>query len=90
MVTKAHSPQHIGVREFRDKASHYLGQGEALAIERHGEVIGYYIPVKRRDPEAAKKRLEQFEAALGDFLDKTGLSEDELADSLVISREADG
>ncbi len=59
-------PTHIGVREFRDKASHYLSKGEALAIEKHGEVIGYYIPVKR-DEAARKKALETFETKLEAF-----------------------
>ena len=80
-------PTHIGVREFRDKASHYLSKGEALAIEKRGEVIGYYIPVKR-DEEARKNALKAFEAKLGAFLEETGLSEDELAESLTIKREA--
>jgi antitoxin (DNA-binding transcriptional repressor) of toxin-antitoxin stability system len=88
MATKTSIPHHIGVREFRDKASHYLGKGEPLAIERHGEVIGYYIPVKRPDPEVTKRHLEAFEAALAGFLAKTGLSEAALADDLIISREA--
>ena len=81
-------PTHIGVREFRDKASHYLSKGEPLAIEKHGEVIGYYIPV-RRNETARKKALEAFEAKLGAFLEETGLSEDELAEGLTIKREAD-
>lgn len=79
---------HIGVREFRDRASHYLSRGEALAIEKHGEVIGYYIPVKR-DEAACKRALEAFETKLKTFLEETGLSEDELAESLTIKRETD-
>ena len=78
---------HIGVREFRDRASHYLSKGEALAIEKHGEVIGYYIPVKR-DEAARKEALKAFEVKLASFLKETGLSEDELAESLTIKREA--
>ena len=58
-----------------------------MAIEKHGEVIGYYIPVKR-DEEARKNALKAFEAKLGAFLEETGLSEDELAESLTIKREA--
>ena len=82
-----HKTTHVGVREFRDRASHYLSKGEALAIEKHGEVIGYYIPV--RQGEAARKAaLAAFEAKLNSFLEETGLSEDELAESLTIKREA--
>jgi len=43
--------EHVGVREFRDRATYYLKRGKPLAIERHGEVIGYFLPVRRRDPE---------------------------------------
>ena len=80
-------PTRVGVREFRDRASHYLSRGDALAIERHGEVIGYYIPV-RPDEGARQRALAAFEARLGAFLEETGLSEDELAEGLTIKREA--
>ncbi|MEM7737595.1 MAG: hypothetical protein AAF267_17580 [Deinococcota bacterium] len=79
-------PTHIGVREFRDRASHYLSKGDALAIEKHGEVIGYYIPVQR-DDAARKQALIAFEEKLAIFLEETGLSEEELAESLTIKRE---
>ena len=35
----------IGIREFRDRASHYLSSQEAIAVKRHGKLIGFYIPV---------------------------------------------
>jgi antitoxin (DNA-binding transcriptional repressor) of toxin-antitoxin stability system len=73
--------EHIGVREFRDKASHYLHLGKPLAIERHGEIVGYYIPVKKRNPEEVRRRLASLEEAIERVLAETGMSEDELADS---------
>jgi len=72
--------KHVGVREFRDKATHYLKLGEPLAIERHGEVIGYYLPVRRKDPEEIRKRLLVFEQALERFLKEAALSEAEFAE----------
>ena len=71
--------KHVGVREFRDRATYYLKQGQPLAIERHGEVIGYFLPVRRRDPEEIRKRLEAFEHALERFLAEAELPEDEFA-----------
>jgi PHD/YefM family antitoxin component YafN of YafNO toxin-antitoxin module len=57
------STQSIGIREFRDKLATYLLESEGpLAITRHGETIGYYLPTKRKRTEAEKKALE--EAAL--------------------------
>ena len=55
--------QSIGIREFRDKLATYLLQSEGpLAITRHGDTIGYYLPTRRKRTEAEKKALE--EAAL--------------------------
>ncbi len=35
----------VGIREFRSQLPHYLLEiGKPLAITRHGETIGYYIP----------------------------------------------
>ena len=49
--------QRIGIREFRESLSTYLLQSQApIAITRHGDTVGYYIPTRRkRTPE--KKRL---------------------------------
>ena len=71
--------EHVGVREFRDRATYYLRRGRPLAIERHGEVIGYFLPVRRKDPEEIRKRLEAFEQALERFLTETELPEEEFA-----------
>ena len=71
--------EHVGVREFRDRATYYLKQGNPLAIERHGEVIGYFLPVRRKDPEEIRKRLEAFEQALERFLTEAELPEEEFA-----------
>ncbi|UFP95891.1 hypothetical protein [Gloeobacter morelensis] len=35
----------IGVREFRDRASHYLASKHALGIRRNNRLIGVYIPL---------------------------------------------
>ena len=71
--------EHVGVREFRDRATYYLRRGRPLAIERHGEVIGYFLPVRRKDPEEIRKRLEAFEQALERFLSEAELPEEEFA-----------
>jgi len=35
----------VGIREFRSQLPHYLlGVGQPVAITRHGETVGYYIP----------------------------------------------
>ncbi len=50
MVTKI---KRIGVREFRDKATRYLSAEEVLGIERHGALVGYFVPVQSPDERSA-------------------------------------
>jgi len=68
----------LGVREFRDHATQYLAGDEILAIERHGQPIGFYIPTKGRRPEASDAAFERLERAIGRVLAQTGFSEEEL------------
>jgi hypothetical protein len=51
-----------------------------VAIERHGKLVGFYIPVAEHDEEKIKESLNKFEKALKKALNETGLSEDAFAD----------
>ncbi len=46
----------IGVREFRDQATALLSNGETLVIERHGEPIGFFVPINAKDRVAGRER----------------------------------
>lgn len=35
----------VGVRELRDNATRYLAGDDVLAVERHGSLVGYFVPV---------------------------------------------
>lgn len=80
--------RHVGVREFRDKATTYLSGDEVLSVERHGKPIGYYIPVRRASEEEARRALEEFDTAVGRFLEETGVTREELADALDLSKHS--
>jgi antitoxin (DNA-binding transcriptional repressor) of toxin-antitoxin stability system len=67
----------VGVREFRDHATQYLAGDEVLAVERHGQPIGFYIPARARRPEASRAAFERLERAIERVLAQTGLSEEE-------------
>jgi antitoxin (DNA-binding transcriptional repressor) of toxin-antitoxin stability system len=69
----------VGVREFRDKATSLMSMGETLVIERHGRPIGFFIPIKPKDPVARKKAADELHKTIQDILAKTGMTEDELA-----------
>lgn len=73
----------VGVREFRDHASRYLSGDEPLAVRRHGRVLGFYVPVKRKsDTEELRAALREAKEGLEDLRRATGLSEEELVEEL--------
>lgn len=75
--------KHVGVREFRDKATGYLRSSEPIAVERRGKVIGFYFPVEPEEPDREtrlREALGRLEAVVSRAARETGMSEDELAD----------
>ena len=42
----------VGMREFRENLAGYLESGTPLAIMRHGETLGFYIPAQKRNRKA--------------------------------------
>jgi len=78
----------VGMREFREKLAGYLESGTPLAIMRHGQTLGYYIPAQKR---SRKAELEAMRAAAKD-LDKMiaswSASEDELMQEYKAIRQA--
>jgi PHD/YefM family antitoxin component YafN of YafNO toxin-antitoxin module len=72
--------QKIGIREFRDKLASYLLESEApLAITRHGDTVGYFIPARRKRSEAERAGLKEASARWQEVLDSEGISEEEVA-----------
>ncbi len=69
----------VGVREFRDHATAYLAGDEVLAIERHGQPIGFYIPTSAGRRATFEHALERLEQQVQHVLAETGLTEDELS-----------
>ena len=61
----------VGVREFRERIASFLESDKPVAVTRHGETLGVYVPTPRRrrksadlsELKAAAARLAQ---ALGD------------------------
>jgi len=49
-------------------------------VEKHGQLIGYYIPASRASQEKIREDVAQLAIAVKQALDETGMTEDELAD----------
>ena len=70
--------QKIGMREFRDKLATYLLESDApLAITRHGDTVGYFIPARRKRSDAERQALKDAAARWQEILDSEGISEEE-------------
>ena len=82
--------RHVGVREFRDRATGLLKEAEPIAVERHGKVIGFYIPVESRkgEDEELREALARLDASVRRMLEETGMTEDELAEYFDLSKPA--
>jgi antitoxin (DNA-binding transcriptional repressor) of toxin-antitoxin stability system len=89
LVVTTHSEvemRSVGVREFRDQASTMMAAGETLVIERHGEPIGFFVPVTAKDRRAGRKALGRLGAAVDVLTTTTGISEDDLVDEVTSGR----
>ncbi len=76
----------IGVREFRDQATTLLASGETLAIERHGEPVGFFVPIAATDRRAGLEALGRLGQSVAHVLDLAGIDEDELVRELAPRR----
>jgi len=69
----------VGMREFRAHLQQYvLTAAFPVAITRHGETIGYYIPTKSHTENSDISTLKQAAAKLDKLLIENGVSEEEL------------
>ena len=72
-------PDKIGIREFRAKLADYVLNSEApIAITRHGDTVGYFIPVRRDRTDAERQALREATDQLGQLLKTHGIDEEEL------------
>ena len=68
----------VGIRDFRENLAGYLESNEPLAIMRHGETIGYYIPARKHDRDAEIAAMRAAAKDLDEMIASWGLTEEEL------------
>lgn len=68
----------IGIRELRARLASVLESSTPIEITRHGETIGFYVPLPRQaGPQQRAQLLEAGRAMQAELL-RQGLSEKEL------------
>ena len=78
----------VGVREFRDQATSIMAAGETLVIERHGEPIGFFVPIVAKDRRAGREALGRLGGLLDDIVARTGLGEEDLVREVTRTRHS--
>ncbi len=68
----------IGIREFREKLAGYLESNQTLAITRHGETLGFYIPAQKRSRAAELEAMRAAAKDLDEMIASWGATEDEV------------
>jgi PHD/YefM family antitoxin component YafN of YafNO toxin-antitoxin module len=69
----------VGIREFRDKLAMYVLESDApVAITRHGDTVGYFLPTRRKRTDADRAALEEAAAKWQAIMDAEGIDEDEV------------
>ena len=76
----------VGIREFRDKAAHYLASSEILAVKRHGKLVGLYIPLKESEDEEVQRAIDRLGQTIEGVIAESGLDEETLSRALDLSR----
>jgi len=75
----------VGIREFRDKASQYLASNEAVAVKRHGKLVGFYIPVEQSESVEIEQALRKLNQTVETAIAESGMDEAALARALDLS-----
>ena len=68
----------VGMREFRENLAGYLEAGTPLAIMRHGDTLGFYIPAQKRNRKAELEAMRAAAKDLDEMIASWGAGEDEL------------
>ena len=80
--------ERVGVREFRENLSGYLESPTPVAITRHGETIGFYVPAGRRPDEEDLQALRRAGERLSSQIAASGVGEEELVSEFKALRKA--
>lgn len=78
----------VGVREFREDLASYIDQAETVTVTRHGEPVGFFVPVVR-DRKAEILAAVEATRRVQAMLEERGISEDEIVAEIDAMRRAE-
>jgi antitoxin (DNA-binding transcriptional repressor) of toxin-antitoxin stability system len=74
-------PATVGIREFRTRLADYLLKSDKpVAVTRHGQTVGYFIPARAARADLDRAALTEAAAKMDGMLKRAGFSEAQLDD----------
>ena len=70
----------VGIREFREKLADYVDRSAPVAITRHGETLGFYLPAPRKRTEQEWAEFDRAATRMDELMAEIGMSEEELVE----------
>lgn len=70
--------QTVGIREFRENLAGYLEGSTPVAITRHGETIGFFLPAPHKKTEEEWAEFDRTAARVDQVVAELGLTEEEI------------
>jgi len=80
--------QRVGIREFRERLASFLEAAEPVAITRHGDTVGYFVPTRPSRPISELEALRAAAAYLDAQIAAAGVSEEELVQDFKAARRS--
>ena len=77
----------VGIREFRAGLADYIASETAVAITRHGQTVGFFIPAHGQ-ADADLAALKKASAELDRLLAARSVDVDEVAAEFIAARKA--
>jgi antitoxin (DNA-binding transcriptional repressor) of toxin-antitoxin stability system len=78
----------VGVREFRERLASFLETGAPVAITRHGETVGFYIPARHKPKNEDLSALRAAATQLDAMIEAAGVTEDDLVEDFKKARRS--
>jgi len=92
VYTRAHKGRtletRVGVKEFRAHLPAYLESASPLAITRHGETIGFYIPARPGRNQTELDALAEAAAKLHAMMSALRISQEDVVSEFKARRKA--
>lgn len=79
----------VGIREFRADLADYIASSRPIAVTRHGQTVGYFIPSEGRE-EGDLAALQKANQALGQLLSEQGIDAEEIVSEFKAARKQAG